>query len=80
VPEDLWPEFKARAVACYQATSPALARLLRDDIAAIWARDLPSAAACFDDDFEACVAHLRFPIGHRRAIRTTAALRRGAPR
>jgi putative transposase len=33
VPEDVWPEFKARAAACYQAASPALARLLRDDIA-----------------------------------------------
>jgi hypothetical protein len=33
VPEDVWPGFKARAAACYQAASPALARLLRDDIA-----------------------------------------------
>ena len=30
VPENLWPEFKVRAMACYQAASPALARLLRD--------------------------------------------------
>ena len=43
VPEDLWPEFKARAVASYQAASPALARLLRDDVAANLTRDLPSA-------------------------------------
>src|SRR5436305_11877501 len=32
VPDDVWPEFKARAAASYQAASPALARLLRDDI------------------------------------------------
>jgi transposase-like protein len=76
VPEDVWREFKARAAACYQAASPALARLLRDDIAATYARDLPSAVACLDDDFEACVAHLRFPLGHRRAIRTTNLLER----
>lgn len=76
VPEDLWAEFKARAAACYQAASPALARLLRDDIAATYARDLPSAVACLDDDFEACIAHLRFPLGHRRAIRTTNLLER----
>ena len=76
VPEDLWPEFKARSVACYQAPSPALARLLRDDIAATYSRDLPSAVACLDDDFEACIAHLRFPLGHRRAIRTTNLLER----
>ncbi len=76
VPEDIWPEFQARARACYQAASPALARLLRDDIAATYGRDLPSAVACLDDDFEACIAHLRFPLGHRRAIRTTNLLER----
>jgi hypothetical protein len=27
--------------------------------------------ACFNDDFEACIAHLRFPLSHRRVIRTT---------
>ena len=32
--------------------------------------------ACFEDDFEACIAHLRLPIGHRRAIRTTNLLER----
>ena len=76
VPEDVWLEFKARATACYQAASPALARLLRDDIAATYGRDLPSAVACLDDDFEACIAHLKFPLGHRRAIRTTNLLER----
>ena len=34
VPEDLWPEHKARSTACYKAPSAVLARLLRDDIAA----------------------------------------------
>ena len=76
VPEDVWPEFKARAQACYQAASPALARLLRDDIMATYAADLPSAIACLNDDFEACIAHLRFPLNHRRAIRTTNLLER----
>jgi putative transposase len=76
VPEDLWPEFKARAAACCQAASPALARLLRDDLRASYGRDLPSAVACLEDDFEACIAHLKFPLGHRRAIRTTNLLER----
>jgi transposase-like protein len=76
VPEDAWPEFRARAQACYQAASPALARLLRDDIAATYGSDLPSAVACLDDDFEACIAHLMFPLAHRRAIRTTNLLER----
>lgn len=76
VPEDVWPEFKARAAACYQAASPALARLLRDDIAATYATDLPAAMACLDDDFEACITQLKFPLAHRRAIRTTNLLER----
>ena len=31
---------------------------------------------CFLDDFEACTAHLRFPVAHRRVIRTTNVLER----
>ena len=38
--------------------------------------ELPNAVACFMDDFEACIAHLRLPIGHRRATRTTNLLER----
>jgi putative transposase len=76
VPDDVWPEFHVRARACYQAASPALARLLGDDIMITYGNDLPSAVACLNDDFEACIAHLRFPLAHRRAIRTTNLLER----
>jgi len=75
VPTDLWPEFKARVAACYQAPSRAIARQLATGIRADYA-DLPSALACFDDDFEACIAHLRLPVTHRRFIRTTNLLER----
>ncbi|WP_353806809.1 transposase [Mesorhizobium sp.] len=37
---------------------------------------MPSAVACFMDDFEAAITHLRMPITHRRAIRTTNLLER----
>jgi putative transposase len=76
MPEAVWPEFHARAQACYQAASPALARLLRDDIVATYGGDLPAAVACLNDDFEACIAHLRFPLAHRRVTRTTNLLER----
>lgn len=76
VPEDLWPEFKARATACYQAPSRAIARDLAAGVAANFETTLPSAVVCFMDDFEACIAHLRMPIPHRRAIRTTNLLER----
>ena len=71
VPEPAWPEFKERVRACYQAPSRAIARALRDGLVADYARELPNAVACFEDDFEACITHLRFPITHRRALRTT---------
>jgi len=76
VPEDLWPEFKARATAAYQAPSRAIARDLADGVVTDFETKLPSAVACFMDDFEACIAHLRMPIPHRRAIRTTNLLER----
>ena len=70
-PEDLWPEFKARATAAYQAPSRAIARELAEGLARDYESELPSAVACFRDDFEACIAHLRAPVNHRRAVRTT---------
>ena len=76
VPEDLWPEFKARVTACYQAPSRAIDRDLTDGVVANFESQLPSAVACFTDNFEACIAHLRMPIPHRRAIRTTNLLER----
>jgi putative transposase len=76
VPEERWREVKALAVAAYQAASPMMARLLKDEFVKRYERELPSATACFLDDFEACIAHLRLPIAHRRAIRTTNLLER----
>jgi transposase-like protein len=76
VPEDQWPDFKARVQAAYQAPSRAIARDLAEGVVNDYQNELPSAVACFQDDFEACIAHLRLPIGHRRAIRTTNLLER----
>jgi hypothetical protein len=69
-------QFKSRATAAYQAPSRAIARDLADGIVADFETELPSAVACFMDDFEACIAHLRMPIPHRQAIRTTNLLER----
>jgi len=48
--------------ACYEAPSLELARELRKDVVKRFRDRLPAAIACFEDDFEACIAHLRFPI------------------
>ena len=76
VPEDLWPEFKARATAADQAPSRKIARELAEGVVADYGSELANATACFMDDFEACIAHLRLPIIHRRATRTTNLLER----
>ncbi len=44
--------------------SPARATLLRDDVVHEYERALPAAVKGFLDDFEACIAHLRFPLRH----------------
>ena len=76
VPEELWPEVKGQAQAAYRASSPVLARLTAEEFVERFEKELPSATRCFLDDFEACIAHLRLPIAHRRAIRTTNLLER----
>jgi transposase-like protein len=76
LPEDVWPEFKARAQAAYQAPSRAIARDLASGLEADYGAEHGRAVACFRDDFEACIAHLRFPVNHRRTIRTTNLLER----
>jgi putative transposase len=75
-PETQWPEIAIRARACYEAASPALATLLRDDFIQAYERELPAVVKCFTDDFDACIAHLRFPLRHRKVIRTTNLLER----
>lgn len=76
VPEERWREVKAHALAAYQALSPLAARAAAEEFRRRYAREFPSAVACFEDDFEACIAHLRLPIAHRKAIRTPNLLER----
>ena len=76
VMEDRWPEFKVRAQAACQAPSRAIARDLAGKLETASGRSLLSAVACFLDDFEACIFHLRMPVDHRRSIRTANVLER----
>jgi len=76
VPEDRWAEFKEHVNACYQAPSMEVARMMKDEVVTRYEKELPSAIRCFLEDFDACIAHLRFPLNHRKAIRTTNLLER----
>ena len=76
VPTDLWAELKARVSLCYRARPRPMARQLAIGIRADYAYLLPSALACFEEHFEACIAHPRQPFAHRRVMRTTNLLER----
>src|SRR5206468_2324468 len=78
-PESRWPEIALRARGCYEAAAPALATVLRDDFVQTYERELPAVVQCFRHDFDACIAHLRFPLRHRRVVRTTNLLERLFP-
>lgn len=75
-PEQLWAEVRVRAKAAYEAPSPAVAEDLRAKFVSEYERELPSVVTCFEEDFAACTAHLRFPVTHRKVIRTTNLLER----
>jgi transposase-like protein len=76
LPEEAIDEFRQAATAAYQAPSPAMARALRGDLVERFGKEYPAAVACFEEDFEACIAQLHCPPGHRRVIRTTNLLER----
>ena len=76
VPEEIRAEFRTAAKAAYQAPSPKLAEVLREDLVARYKKQHPSAVRCFEEDFDACVAHLHCPPAHRKVIRTTNLLER----
>lgn len=76
VPAAVQEEFKQATQAAYQAPSPAIAQALREDVVARFTKSYPTAVRCFEEDFEACIAHLHCPPAHRRIIRTTNLLER----
>jgi transposase-like protein len=76
VPEEIRAEFRTAAKAAYQAPSPQLGQMLREDLVSRYEKQYPSAVRCFEEDFEACVAHLYCPPAHRKVIRTTNLLER----
>lgn len=76
LPSEAIPEVRQAARAAYEAPSPAMARALGDDFVERFGREFPSATKCFQEDFEACIAHLRLPPNHRKVARTTNLLER----
>lgn len=62
---------KRKIKAIYYAPDRATADQLAAGLIEAYAGDHPNMIKCFQADLEACLAHLEFPAGHRRYIRTT---------
>jgi putative transposase len=58
VPEDVWPDFKARAQVVYQAPSRAIARELAADVVADFGRKYDSAVGGFSRDRLRCSSRI----------------------
>jgi putative transposase len=72
VPGEVWRELKGAAYAAYQAGSPKLAAMAKDDFVAQYERDYPSATACSWTTSRRAfrICSCRSHIGARRAPRT----------
>jgi putative transposase len=76
LPSEAIPEVKAHVDAVYRAPTYEAGQKLATEVLDKY-RDLyPSAMKAFSEDLEACLVHLRCPVVHRKAIRTTNLLER----
>jgi transposase-like protein len=69
-PQDRGP-IKRKIKAIYYAPDRQTADQLAAGFIDTYGGDHPNMIKCFQADLEACLAHLEFPAGHRRYIRTT---------
>ncbi len=71
IPEEVAPELMAEVRAIRDAPNLEAARAQVHRVRTRFARELPSAIACLEDDLEAPLAIHRLPVHHRLACRTT---------
>jgi transposase-like protein len=71
VPPVVWPEVKAEIVEVRDASSYKQGKQLAESFIERNKKLYPSLTFCFSEDLEAILGHLRLPVRHRRAVRTT---------
>ena len=76
LPRDVATTIVKEFRAAYYAPDRATADVLSEGLIARYAPVYPAAVQCFSDDLDACLTHLKFPVGHRQYIRTTNTLER----
>jgi putative transposase len=76
LPSEAVPEVKAHLDAVYRAPTYEAGKKLATEVLEKYQELYPSAMKAFSEDLEACLVHLRCPVVHRKAIRTTNLLER----
>lgn len=73
VPQDkqIRKTIKRKVKAVYYAPDRQTADQLAAGFIEVYAGEYPNMIKCFQSDLQACLAHLEFPAGHHRYIRTT---------
>lgn len=76
VPQEARRQILEAAKQVYYASDRESAELLAERFITAYAASHPAMIKCFNDDLEACLVHLNYPLGHRRYIRSTNLLER----
>lgn len=76
VPEHAQEEVLARMQGVYHAVDYETGKLLSEQFVRRYRSQFPAMVRCFLNDLESCLVHLKYPLGHRKYIRTTNLLER----
>jgi transposase-like protein len=76
VPESSWEEIKSWLNTIYMAPNLETGEKLAADFISTYKDLYPRAVAAFSDDLDASLTHLRFPVNHRKGIRTSNSIER----
>ncbi len=76
LPRDVQKIILEEIKAVYYAADTHSAEMVASMVIEKYAQAYPSAMQCFNDDLPSCITHLKYPLGHRRYIRTTNLLER----
>lgn len=76
LPKAIASDILSEVKAVYYAPDRATADTLAAQFIEKRLREYPTAVQCFSDDLDACLTQLKYPLGHRKFIRTTNLLER----
>ena len=71
VPQEVWLDIKAELVGIRDAANYKQGLRLAKDFIDKYEKEYPSLVKAFKKDLEALLSHLKFPVAHRKSIRTT---------